>query len=80
MNKTLRELRIEKGETLKQVGKALGVGAGNVSTWELGRSSPWPRYIPKIAKHFGISNEDARQAVENSKPAAPLAEAASAEK
>jgi len=76
MNKTLRDLRLEKGETLKQVGKALGVNAANVSAWETGRSGCWPRFIPKIAKHFGITNEEARQAVDNSKAAGATAASA----
>lgn len=66
MAKSLRDLRIEKGQTLAQAAKALGTNISGVGSWERGDYGPHPRMVPKIAKHYGITPEEARQAVEAS--------------
>jgi transcriptional regulator with XRE-family HTH domain len=67
MTKSLRDLRLEKGLTLAQVAEALDTGITGPSSWELGRYGPHPRLIPKIAELYGITPEQARRAVAESK-------------
>jgi transcriptional regulator with XRE-family HTH domain len=67
MPKTLRELRIEKGETIEQTAAALSVHTASVGAWELGKQRPWPKHVPAIAAHFGISAQDARESIEETR-------------
>lgn len=67
MAKTLRQLRIEKGETQTETAAALEVTLTTISMWEMGATNPRPRHTPRIATHFGITNEEAREAIEETK-------------
>lgn len=76
MPKTLRQLRLEKGETQKEMAEAMGVSITTISQWEMAETTPWPRQNPRIAEHFGISAEQAREAIEETKRQKPETETA----
>lgn len=67
MPKTLRQLRLEKGETLEQAAEALSASSASVGAWELGKQRPWPKQIPLIAEHFGISAQEARESIDETR-------------
>lgn len=54
----LRLLRIEKGETQKQLGNAIGVTEMAISKYEAGKTLPNDDNKMKIARHFGKSVEE----------------------
>lgn len=66
MAKTLKDLRMEKGLTQDQLGKAIGGGGQLVSWWERGEGRPRPKFIPRLAEALGCTPEEARLAVEQS--------------
>lgn len=50
MPDTLRSLRIQNGFTQEDVAKTLHVTIPTVSSWERSKSSPLPKYVPKLAE------------------------------
>lgn len=48
----LRDLRINAGETLKDVANAVGLTASSISAYELGTRNPSDDVKAKLAKHF----------------------------
>lgn len=50
--KYFASLRKDKGYTLEDVGKKLGVGKSTISNWEHGRRKPSIENLKKIAKLF----------------------------
>jgi len=54
----LRIMRRERGETLRQVGDAIGVRFQHVSDWEAGKHGISLRHAVKLARHFGVNPND----------------------
>lgn len=54
-NVRLKELRIEKGETQKELAKCLEIGRTTVSEYESGKIVPKQEGLLKIANHFNVS-------------------------
>ena len=52
---TLKELRIEKNLSQRELGKALNVCNQSVSFWEIGSREPSLDMIVKIAKFFNVT-------------------------
>ncbi len=51
----VKELRLEKGETRKQLAQSLNVLERTVCFWELGQRECGFDMLILIAKHFGVS-------------------------
>ncbi|WP_084007550.1 helix-turn-helix domain-containing protein [Leuconostoc mesenteroides] len=51
----LRELRNERGLTLRELGYVINTSNQNISNWEVGRSSPNIEYLIKLANYFHVS-------------------------
>jgi len=58
IGKRIKEIRLEKGMTTKEVGKLLSATDSNVSSWEKGRTSPNPERLKVIAKIGGTTVEE----------------------
>ena len=54
-NVRLKELRLEKGETQKELAKCLEIGRTTVSEYESGKIVPKQEGLLKIANHFDVS-------------------------
>ena len=56
MSKRIKELRLEKGLTLEQVGNIVGVGKSTVRKWETGMIANMKRdKIASLSKALGVS-------------------------
>ena len=55
---TLKELRIEKNLSQRELGKALNVCNQSVSFWEIGSREPDLDTLVKISHYFDVSLED----------------------
>lgn len=55
MNERLKELRIEKGKTLKEVSKEIGVSISAYSNYEQGIREPSYDILKKICMYYGVS-------------------------
>lgn len=56
MAKRIKDLRLEKGLTLEQVGKIVGVGKSTVRKWETGMIANMKRdKIASLSKALGVS-------------------------
>ena len=51
----LKELRLEKGETQKELAKSIEVGRTTISEYESGKIVPKQEGLLKIANHFDVS-------------------------
>lgn len=51
----IRELRIEKGISQKELAEYLGMSAGNLCDWEKGRTEPDINALIRIADYFDES-------------------------
>lgn len=51
----LRELRKERGLTLRELGDVINTSNQNISNWEVGRSSPNIKYLTALADYFNVS-------------------------
>ena len=54
-NVRLKELRLEKGETQKELAKCLEIGRTTVSEYESGKIVPKQEGLLRIANHFNVS-------------------------
>lgn len=54
---TLRELRVNAGLRQADVAKKLDVDQAAVSHWDNGKSRPTRKYIKKLAKLYGVTDE-----------------------
>ena len=54
-SKRLKELRAEKGLSLKEVEKLTGISDTSISRWEMGKSEPGCEQLIILAKFFHIS-------------------------
>lgn len=57
LGKKIRELRIEKGYTLKQLGEMLNLGESTISMYENGKRTPDYDTLTKIAEIFNVSTD-----------------------
>ena len=57
MTDTLKTLRLKKGFTQGDLAEKLGVTTPTVSSWERGNSSPYPKYVPMLAKILRTSED-----------------------
>ncbi len=55
---TLRELRKERGLRQEDVAKRLEVDQAAVSQWETGKSGPSRKYRRKLAKLYGVPEDE----------------------
>ena len=55
MKDRLRELRIERGVTQEEVGKAVNTSKMAVSHWEKGHSEPSIAQLILLTEYFGVS-------------------------
>ena len=74
MAKTLREIRLEKGLTVTEVARYLGIGHTGPSAWERGIHGPSPRHIPRLAVLLQTSAEEVRIAIDESRRRRSLAD------
>ena len=61
---TLKELREGAGLTQKLVAKKLFISVNSVSQWERGQNGMARKYIPKLAKMYGVTETEIRAAVQ----------------
>ncbi|MBD5086971.1 MAG: helix-turn-helix transcriptional regulator, partial [Clostridiales bacterium] len=54
----LREIRIERGKTLKDIERATGISNSNLSRWENNKVVPSIFYCEQLADYYGISLDD----------------------
>lgn len=54
----LRELRLKAGLTQEQVAKLVDVDQAAVSNWETGKYTPARKYRKKLAKLYGVGEEE----------------------
>ena len=54
----------------KELAKALGISAGNITEWKKGRSAPSAGVLPKIADYFGVTTDYLLGKTDEKKPAA----------
>ena len=55
LGKLLREMRELRGFTQDEVAEHIGVKGSAISKWELGRSSPGPRYLELLRDFYGLT-------------------------
>ncbi|MCL2369770.1 MAG: helix-turn-helix domain-containing protein [Firmicutes bacterium] len=55
--KDLRDLRKEKGATLREVGEAIGYSFPTVSEWERGIMQPTAPAIIKLAQYYNVTTD-----------------------
>lgn len=78
MNKTLKDLRVEKGVYQRDVADAVGASVPAYSSWETGKGNPEPPLFPKLAEYFAITVAELREVLVNTqRQAARMALAAS---
>ena len=53
----LREIRTERGETIEQFARSIGVSNSAIAMYENGQRIPRDEIKIKIAEHFGVSVE-----------------------
>ena len=53
----LRELRLEKGLSQRQLAESLEMKHANISRWESGLQDPTSVNIIKIARFFGVTTD-----------------------
>ena len=51
----LKELRLEKGLTQKQLAEEVNLPSSAIGFWELGKRSPSLDAVIQLAKYFGVS-------------------------
>lgn len=57
LGKRIKELRLEKGLTLKQLGKMLNLGESTMSMYESGKRSPDYNTLLKLSEIFNVSTD-----------------------
>ncbi|MCI5679700.1 MAG: helix-turn-helix transcriptional regulator [Bacteroidales bacterium] len=56
--KRLRELRIERGETLEYASAAIGISRSALAMYELGERAPRDEVKVKLSKYYGKGIEE----------------------
>jgi transcriptional regulator with XRE-family HTH domain len=70
ISELIREERLKRNLTLVQLAELLGCTHAVISTWELGKAEPGPKYLRKLKDVLGISlytttNENTRYVAED---------------
>ena len=55
MNNKIRELRKNRGLTMKQLGDILGLAESTISQYENGKRQPAYETLLRLSEHFGVS-------------------------
>ena len=53
----LKELRVEKGLSTIELGKAIGISDATISRWENNLREPIFENVVRVAKFFGVSTD-----------------------
>lgn len=53
----LRQLRLERGETQRQLAEAVGASESAIAHYEAGRREPEALILLRMAQHYGVSSE-----------------------
>lgn len=53
----IKQLRVEKGVTQKQVGDAVGVSANAIANYELGTREPDFQILAKLCQFYDVSSD-----------------------
>ena len=64
---TIKELRKEKGLTLAEFAKALGIGLSTLTGYEAGKRDPSEKVVAKIREVYGVDLADGAAPVQASK-------------
>lgn len=59
----LRKRRLDLRLLQREVGRLLGVDAGSVTNWEVGRTVPEFRWLPKIIRFLGYDPRPAAETI-----------------
>lgn len=59
----MKEMRLKTGLTQEQVAKLMEVDQASVSLWEGKRCRPARKYMPKLAKLYGVHEDELELAV-----------------
>ena len=62
---TIKDLRLEKGMTLANFAKAIGIGMSTLTSYEAGKRKPGEKAVAAIKEVFGVDLNEAAAAVEN---------------
>ncbi len=68
LGQRIRELRSNKGETLKETSQGTNLSVSYLSDIERGRTNPSLQTLELLAKHFGLSMNDLLSGVEMAGP------------
>lgn len=58
LGKNIKEFRLEKGLTQKELAENIGVTQGTIHFWEQEINEPSSGYIVKLAEYFNISTDE----------------------
>lgn len=58
MTDTLESLRIQKGLTQSALAEKLGTTTGTIGSWEKGKYSPRPKFVPQLAEILGVKPKE----------------------
>ena len=70
---TIKELRIEKGMTLANFAKSIGIGLSTLTGYEAGKRAPSEKALAAIKEVYGVDLIEATPAAVEAAPAAPAA-------
>lgn len=59
----MKEMRLKTGLTQEQVAKLLEVNQAAISLWETKQCRPARKYMPKLAKLYGVHEDELELAV-----------------
>ena len=71
---TLKDLRLRKFLTQKQLAYATGIPYQTVQRWEVGTSRPRPSNMHKLSEAFGVDGEELLAAIQSSAASSPEAD------
>ncbi len=57
MQRTIRELREDRGESRSELAEALGVPLQTIMDWELGQAEPTITRLRALTEHFGVRDD-----------------------
>ena len=57
MQRTIRELREDRGESRADLAKALGVPLQTIMDWELGQTEPTISRLRTLTEHFAVRDD-----------------------
>jgi transcriptional regulator with XRE-family HTH domain len=57
MQRTIRELREDRGESRADLAEALGVPLQTIMDWELGQTEPTISRLRTLTEHFGVRDD-----------------------